>query len=31
MATLAAIIIVAVIDLIKIKTIIKAWKTETHD
>ena len=31
MATLAAIIIVAVSDLIKIKTTIKVWKTEIHD
>jgi MFS superfamily sulfate permease-like transporter len=31
MATLAAVIIVAVSDLIKIKTTIKIWKTEIQD
>jgi SulP family sulfate permease len=30
-ATLAAIIIVAVMSLIKIKPIIDAWKVEKHD
>jgi SulP family sulfate permease len=30
-ATLAAIIIVAVMSLIKVKPIINAWKVEKHD
>jgi SulP family sulfate permease len=30
-ATLAAVIIMAIIELIKIKPIIHAWKTQAHD